>query len=681
MKKRILSDKQRQWLQGELADWREQNIVSPEQTDRILARYEDAGEISQRKRSRFTLAISGIAALLFGLAAFLVIGHNWDVMPRVAKLAVIFGVVVATHAGGLWLRFARDARRAGEVVTLLGCLFYGAGIWLVAQVFHLDAHWPDGFWWWALGVLPFALTSETLLIHCLYAGLLATWAGAEVLGYRHLGAWLFWGWHVPNGAYSLLALLLPALAWAYRRGSAGAVSLYVPVLAWWVVLQSFAWRFDWQAVFVVGSVGALLLVIAENHRPGNRMAVPYRFWGTMLAAGALVPMSFGGFYREATHWYRYHSSASDPLAFAVGLAVLAFAAIALASAALFRSRAGDPSARVREMLRAQWLPVGLAFVMAFAGVWAAGHNFGGTKEDTNWIPPAAAANVAMLALALWLMNVGLRDDRGRPFAFGVIYFLLWSVCRYADLFGARGGMLGAALMFFLCGAALFGLARFWSQRKASRAPEKAEAAAGESSAPWTGPAWLDGAGRWLAARERSLLPALAALQVAVLAGMIALHAAPLMFGETIRLKVEPVDPRDLMRGDYVILSYDISRVPPDGIEGIPDAKVTSRRYWDRDQWMEERTVYVTLEPDADGKLWRGVKTSVNPPASGKFIRGKYVRRWGTPRIQFGIEAFYVQEGAGKKLEQARNARHLVAEVALLSSGKATLRELIVEPNQ
>ncbi|MBI5686625.1 MAG: GDYXXLXY domain-containing protein [Verrucomicrobia bacterium] len=678
MRKRILSDKQRHWLQDELGDWREQGIVSQEQTDRILARYEDADEVSQRKRSRFTLAISGIAALLFGLAAFLVIGHNWSEMPRVAKLTVIFGVVIATHAGGLWLRFARDARRAGEVVTLLGCLFYGAGIWLVAQVFHLDAHWPDGFWWWALGVLPFALAGETLLIHCLYAGLLATWAGAEILGYRHLGAWLFWGWQVPNGAYSLLVLWLPAMAWAYRRRSAGAVSLYVPVLAWWITLQSFVWRFDWQAIYIIGAVGAVMLAIAENHRPGNRMAVPYRFWGTALAAGALVPMSFGGFYESTKYWYRHHAWASDPSAFAVGLAVLALIAIAFASVALFRSQAGDPSARVREMLRAQWLPLGLAFAVTFAGVWAAGHDFGNTKADTNWIPPTAAANIAMLALALWLMNVGLRDDRGRPFAFGVIYFLAWSVCRYADLFGKRGGMLGAALMFVLCGAALFGLARFWSHRKASRASEGRKDAGSESPASWPGPAWLDGAASWFASREHGLLPALAALQVAVLAGMIALHAAPLMFGETIRLKVQPVDPRDLMRGDFVILSYDISGVPKDGIEGIPDAKGVSRQYWDRDQWMEERTVYVTLEPDADGKLWRGAKTSIHPPASGKFIRGKYVRQWGAPRIQFGIEAFYVQEDAGKKLEEARNARRLIAEVALMSSGKAALRNVIVE---
>ena len=87
---------------------------------------------------------------------------------------------------------------------------------------------------------------------------------------------------------------------------------------------------------------------------------------------------------------------------------------------------------------------------------------------------------------------------------------------------------------------------------------------------------------------------------------------------------------------------------------------------------------MTLEPEADGRYWRGVKASVHKPASGRFIRGKYVRHWGEAHIEFGIEAYYVQEGAGRKLETARNARGLVAEVALMPSGKAALRDLVVE---
>lgn len=87
------------------------------------------------------------------------------------------------------------------------------------------------------------------------------------------------------------------------------------------------------------------------------------------------------------------------------------------------------------------------------------------------IGPAVAtvlANVAMVACALWLIRLGLREDRGVAFAAGVIYFLLWAVHRYVDLFGDFGGILGASLMFFLCGATLFGVAIYWRRRREIR---------------------------------------------------------------------------------------------------------------------------------------------------------------------------------------------------------------------
>src|SRR5205823_5157934 len=68
-----------------------------------------------------------------------------------------------------------------------------------------------------------------------------------------------------------------------------------------------------------------------------------------------------------------------------------------------------------------------------------------------------------LAVAFWLMTVGLREDRGLPFTAGVLYFLLWAMLRYIDLFG--GNMLGAACMFFLCALVIASVALFWHRRK------------------------------------------------------------------------------------------------------------------------------------------------------------------------------------------------------------------------
>jgi uncharacterized membrane-anchored protein len=192
------------------------------------------------------------------------------------------------------------------------------------------------------------------------------------------------------------------------------------------------------------------------------------------------------------------------------------------------------------------------------------------------------------------------------------------------------------------------------------------------------PPWLDRVLRWCQAQREILLIAAGAFQLALLTAMVVINAAPLVVGDTILLKVEPLDPRDLFRGDYVILTYVINRVSPQGIEGIAgSAEPSSYLYGAREP--EERVVYVGLEPDADGKYWHGTRMSLERPASGKFIRGVYRGyRWGPGRLSYGIETFYVPEGTGHKYEDAARKRQLAAEIALPPWGQAKLRGLRIE---
>jgi uncharacterized membrane-anchored protein len=174
---------------------------------------------------------------------------------------------------------------------------------------------------------------------------------------------------------------------------------------------------------------------------------------------------------------------------------------------------------------------------------------------------------------------------------------------------------------------------------------------------------------WLKARERKILLVTVVFQLVILVAMIALRAIPLVTGKTVLVRVQPVDPRDLFRGDYVILSYEFSRVPPQDIVGLSEADS-----WKRSKY-EGRTVYVPLVRDADGVHWRAQKATVVKPASGAFLRGQ-MQRYGS--IQFGIESYYVQEGTGHRYEQAIRDRKLSAELAVTSSGQAALKGLKIE---
>jgi len=79
----------------------------------------------------------------------------------------------------------------------------------------------------------------------------------------------------------------------------------------------------------------------------------------------------------------------------------------------------------------------------------------------------------------------------------------------------------------------------------------------------------------------------------VLAGMLVGHAWPLLTGETIYLEVIARDPRDLFRGDYVVLTYPIESLrvtAADSAPGNDESTVVVKplgSWWD--EIMKDRT--------------------------------------------------------------------------------------------
>jgi uncharacterized membrane-anchored protein len=47
-------------------------------------------------------------------------------------------------------------------------------------------------------------------------------------------------------------------------------------------------------------------------------------------------------------------------------------------------------------------------------------------------------------------------------------------------------------------------------------------------------------------------------------------------------------------------------------------------------------------------------------------------------MEFGIESYFVEEGTGRRYEQAIRDRHLSAELAVTSGGQAALKGLRIE---
>lgn len=456
MSRRSIPEKKRNWLAKEVGDWQVAGLITAEQAEKILGTYETPIEESERKHSTVLLALMSVAAIFVGLGVLLLIGYNWAAMSASLKLTIISGALSGTHAAGIFLRFVRNSRLLSEVIFFFGCLLYGCGIFLVAQIFNFNAHYPDAIWWWALGVLPFALCLDTFLMHLLLIGLLAVWYGMEAIGFGRTG-FLFWGdtGSVPRGVFSLPLLSLPGIAWAYRNRSVTTVSLYAVLLAWWVILTPVALQMEEESIYWIGAAGGLFLVCAECHQAGAHFAIPYRIMGVSLAGGTLYMLSF---YRLALELAQAKLTGK----ILVLLGLITFLALALLGGS-YLLRASDQEAsestrqRLAALIRRTVLPASVVLSMFLFFFFHAA-----AREA---LLSTVLANTILVILAVWLIKIGLREDRFLPFAGGVVVLLAWSLGRYIDLFGDFGGMLGAALMFLLCGVMMFGLAYFWRRRK------------------------------------------------------------------------------------------------------------------------------------------------------------------------------------------------------------------------
>ncbi len=177
------------------------------------------------------------------------------------------------------------------------------------------------------------------------------------------------------------------------------------------------------------------------------------------------------------------------------------------------------------------------------------------------------------------------------------------------------------------------------------------------------------------ARSSILLAALVAvLQIGFLGWMIAGRAAILRDGEEALLKVEPVDPRDLLRGDYVRLGYEISRLPVELIANLPQGEATS----------VEGPIVVRVRKDPDG-YWRATSAwlgaaAATAPAGDVDLRGNVQGGWNltsgsTIAVDYGIERFYVPEGEGYDIETARNAGEVAVVARVGKGGQSQIREL------
>jgi len=228
------------------------------------------------------------------------------------------------------------------------------------------------------------------------------------------------------------------------------------------------------------------------------------------------------------------------------------------------------------------------------------------------------------------------------------------------------------------------------------------------------------------------------LQAALLISIIAYRQYWVATGERVLLRTAPVDPRDIFRGDYVNLQYDISTLDLDGLgakgsfkpnekvyvlleknqEGVFTAVSVNRGLPSGKRFIQGRVEYertlskweVTLKDDSDNlhelkpqwfeNIKRGDRITFCLDERGNVlhfykeeadyrpkcrvqsltgtIEGVREMKSRVLNVEYGIENYFVEEGKGRAVEASRNARELRVEVSLRKDGKGIITGLFVD---
>jgi uncharacterized membrane-anchored protein len=231
-----------------------------------------------------------------------------------------------------------------------------------------------------------------------------------------------------------------------------------------------------------------------------------------------------------------------------------------------------------------------------------------------------------------------------------------------------------------------------------------------------------------------------ALQALLLVGMIGMREVWIAKGEKIRLKTVPVDPRDIFRGDYARLRYDISSLnlsnmncpntfnkndkvyvtlkkgekdyyeaasvsskrPPGGMFIMGKASYPSRTEskWEVKLKDETGAVQSFHVPwfydmkkgdlaivclDKQDNVVNFFKENAQYPQkcySEKTVRGSVEEvietRYQIVDVEYGIESYFVEEGSGRVIEAAPRSKDVIVEVSLNKKGQGLITGLFID---
>lgn len=427
-------------IRAKLDAWVAAGLISPAQAKAISVH-----ESGQKSGPSWGLLIfAGFGAVVLGLGVILLFAYNWAEMHKFAKLGAIFGALAVAHGAGLWMRQKDFPTGAIEAAHLLGTMLFGAGIWLVAQIYHISAHYPNAFLVWAVGALLLTWTLPSVPQGVLAAVLLSIWACAETISY---GTSL-----TIAPLVVLVGLGLPA--WRLRSPvllTAAAIAFMLSAVAMLAVNE----RILFLALLTMSVFFIVLAWLAQSYTTLPQATTVFRRLAFLLYLPLIFVLSYHDVAKDLfpDFW--------DGASFLEGYLLVALVITFALSAWAVRQAVLSGAVRTFEFRTYLFAPVAVLVLFTLLCL---------LENSVSYVHVLASGlgSLAFVHHTLSEMWEGCRQTRLKLVVSGSFLLALWVFARFTDLFDS---LLARGAAFLVLGAALFFIAAIYHRQKQRRPVE------------------------------------------------------------------------------------------------------------------------------------------------------------------------------------------------------------------
>jgi uncharacterized membrane protein len=163
----------------QIKKWLAEGKISEEQSLMMIA--ENSAVAKEKSSNKFLGVISVLGSIFLGIGIIWIVKSNWEWMPDIVKIIILLGSTLGLIYLGYEIGFNKKTfPKTGHSLILLGAILFGSSIFLIAQIYNVEAYSSYLIFLWLVGILPLVYIFQSPLITFLSCIVFCLWFNSIV---------------------------------------------------------------------------------------------------------------------------------------------------------------------------------------------------------------------------------------------------------------------------------------------------------------------------------------------------------------------------------------------------------------------------------------------------------------------------------------------------------------------